>query len=173
MDIYGKMAYLKGMLDGMDLEDGKEKKLFATMIDVLDELVEAVDDLYEEQEELQEYVESIDSDLEDAEELLDAMDEDLEKVEEILGIEDDEFEFECDGECDECEDPCDYDYDDELIEVECPECGEIVCFYDEMLDEDDVDTVEILCPKCDAVVYTFEKELAEDLDDSALDDDDE
>ena len=26
MDIYGKMAYLKGMLDGMDLEDSKEKK---------------------------------------------------------------------------------------------------------------------------------------------------
>ena len=79
------------------------------------------------------------------------MDEDLEQVEEILGIEDDEFEFECDGECDDCEDPCDYDYDDELIEVECPECGEIVCFYDEMLDEDDLflfflvdaDTVEL------------------------------
>ena len=78
-------------------------------IDTQNELVEAVDDLYEEQEELQEYVESIDSDLEDAEELLDAMDEDLEQVEEILGIEDDEFEFECDGECDDCEDPCDYD----------------------------------------------------------------
>ena len=56
MDIYGKMAYLKGMLDGMDLEDAREKKLFATIIDVLDELVEAVDDLYEEQDELQEYV---------------------------------------------------------------------------------------------------------------------
>ena len=70
MDIYTKMAYLKGMLEGMDFEDKKEKKLFAAMIDILDELVEAVDDLYEEQDELQEYVESIDADLEDAEELL-------------------------------------------------------------------------------------------------------
>ena len=68
MDIYTKMAYLKGMLEGMDFEDKKEKKLFAAMIDILDELVEAVDDLYEEQDELQEYVESIDADLEDAEE---------------------------------------------------------------------------------------------------------
>ena len=58
--------------------------------------------------------------------------------------------------------------------MECPECGEVVCFYDEMLDDDDVDTVEILCPKCDAVVYTFEKELSEDLDDDvAFDEDDE
>ena len=29
MDIYGKMAYLKGLLDGMELADSKEKKLFA------------------------------------------------------------------------------------------------------------------------------------------------
>ena len=40
MDIYTKMAYLKGMLEGMDFEDKKEKKLFAAMIDILDELVE-------------------------------------------------------------------------------------------------------------------------------------
>ena len=63
--------------------------------------------------------------------------------------------------------------DAEIIEVECPECGEVVCFYDELLDDDDVDTVEILCPKCDAVVYTFEKDLVEDLDDDIAFDDDE
>ncbi len=88
MDIYGKMAYLKGLLDGMELADSKEKKLFAEIIDVLDELVEAVGDLYEEQDELQEYVESIDTDLEDAEELLEIIDDDLGLVEEVLGIDD-------------------------------------------------------------------------------------
>ena len=31
MDIYTKMAYLKGMLEGMDFEDKKEKKLFQTL----------------------------------------------------------------------------------------------------------------------------------------------
>ena len=70
MDIYEKMAYLKGLLDGMEVADSKEKKLFAEIIDVLDELVEAVGDLYEGQDELQEYVESIDTDLEDAEEIV-------------------------------------------------------------------------------------------------------
>ena len=50
--------------------------------------------------------------------------------------------------------------DDEIIEVECPECGETVCFFDTMLDEEEeAEVVEILCPKCDAVVYTFERDL--------------
>ena len=170
MDIYTKMAYLKGMLEGMDFEDKKEKKLFAAMIDILDELVEAVDDLYEEQDELQEYVESIDAELEDAEELLDIIDEDLELVEDILGIETLEDEC-CDMDCD-CEEGCACgcdDCEDEIIEVECPECGETVCFYDEMMDDEgEYDTVEILCPKCDAVVYTFESELIEDIDDEDI-----
>ena len=96
MDIYGKMAYLKGLLDGMELADSKEKKLFAEIIDVLDELVEAVGDLYEEQDELQEYVESIDTDLEDAEELLEIIDDDLGLVEEVLGIDDRRFLPVCD-----------------------------------------------------------------------------
>ena len=169
MDIYGKLAYLRGMLDGMDLADGKEKKLFAAIIDVLDELVEAVDDLDEGQDELLEFVESIDTDLEDAEELLEVIDDDLGLVEEILGIEDEDF-CQCDDDECNCEEECDCE---DIIEVECPECGEVVCFYDEMLDDDDVDTVEILCPKCDAVVYTFEKELSEDLDDDVAFDDDE
>ena len=175
MDIYTKMAYLRGMLDGMEFEDKKEKKLFAAMIDILDELVEAVDDLYEEQDELQEYVESIDADLEDAEELLDIIDGDLELVEDILGIEelDDEgCDMDCDLDCEcDCESGCACGCDDaeDIIEVECPECGEIVCFYDEMMDDEgEYDTVEILCPKCDAVVYTFESELIEDIDDEDI-----
>lgn len=158
------------MLEGMELEDKKEKKLFTAIIDILDELVEAVDDLYEEQDELQEYVESIDADLEEAEELLDVMDEDLELVEDILGIDtlEDDCEF-CDltDDCDcesGCACGCDDSYEDtDIIEVECPECGETVCFYNEMMDDEgEYDTVEILCPKCDAVVYTFENELSED-----------
>ena len=60
------------------------------------------------------------------------------QVEDILGIDDDDFcqcdDDECD--CDDCDDDCYFDEDADVIEVECPECGETVCFYDEMLDED-------------------------------------
>lgn len=77
----------------------------------------------------------------------------------------------CDMDCD-CEEGCACgcdDCEDEIIEVECPECGETVCFYDEMMDDEgEYDTVEILCPKCDAVVYTFESELIEDIDDEDI-----
>ena len=166
--------YYKDLKSTFLNEDKKEKKLFAAMLDILDELVEAVDDLDEELDEMQEYVESIDEDLEDAEELLDIIDEDLDLVEEMLGIEDEDFgctcgsdcdDCDCEDDCDECECDCDCEFeddyeDDEIIEVECPECGETVCFFDTMLDEEEeAEVVEILCPKCDAVVYTFERDL--------------
>lgn len=101
------------------------------------------------------------------------IDDDLGLVEEVLGIDDEDFcQCDCDDDCD-C-DGADYDEDDtDIIEVECPECGEVVCFYNELLDDEDVDTVEILCPKCDAVVYTFERDLREDLDDDITFDDDD
>lgn len=39
----------------------------------------------------------------------------------------------------------------DYVEVECPNCGETVCFDSDILDDDEV--VEITCPNCDEVVY--------------------
>ncbi|NHM27818.1 AraC family transcriptional regulator [Desulfofundulus sp. TPOSR] len=41
--------------------------------------------------------------------------------------------------------------DDDYMEVECPRCGEIVCFDRDIVDDEDV--IEVTCPNCDEVVF--------------------
>ena len=43
------------------------------------------------------------------------------------------------------------DETDDYVEVECPKCGETVCFDPEVLEDDAV--IEIICPNCDEVVF--------------------
>ena len=48
MELLEKVAYLKGMLNGMDLDsDKKETRLITAMIDVIDDLAASVTDLEE------------------------------------------------------------------------------------------------------------------------------
>lgn len=44
--------------------------------------------------------------------------------------------------------------DDGSIEIECPECGEVVCFDEDLLYEDNV---EVTCFNCGSIVYTSEE----------------
>lgn len=39
----------------------------------------------------------------------------------------------------------------EYLEVDCPKCGETVCFDSDILEDDDI--VEVTCPNCDEVVF--------------------
>ena len=94
-------------------------------------MADAIEDLQAEQRELEEYVDNIDEDLADLE---------------------DEF-YEEDVEC-ECD-----DFDLDHIEIECPECEEIVCFETDLLDDEDL--IEITCPNCDAVVYRIGEDETE------------
>ena len=43
------------------------------------------------------------------------------------------------------------DVDEDMVEVECPECHEIVTFAQDVLEDDDA--VEVTCPSCGSVVY--------------------
>ena len=80
MEITEKVAYLKGLAEGLDLDtESKEGKLIAAIIDVLDDMSEALLDLEDE--------------LCDVEEGLDAVSDDLSEVEECLfELDDDEDE---------------------------------------------------------------------------------
>ena len=44
-----------------------------------------------------------------------------------------------------------YQMDDEFVEIECPECHDIVLFDSEILEDED--TIEVTCPNCDTVVF--------------------
>ena len=140
MEITEKVAYLKGLAEGMELDTGKkEGKLLAAIIDVLEDIALELSDIEDAQEELGEG--------------LDAVSDDLEDVEDLLYGEDDEPEYELDdlGEdedcyattCPTCEESI---YFDESVledgEVICPNCGEKLEFDLESLDEDEADDGE-------------------------------
>ena len=120
MATFESVAYLKGLMDGLGLDDDKkETKIFRAIVDVLDDLSIDVDDLTEGMEMLAEQIDSVD--------------EDLEAVEEII------YDDDCDCDCDCCD--CD---DCEEFEVECPLCSEAFTVDEETILDEGV----IECPNC-------------------------
>lgn len=120
MGLTERMAYIKGLAEGLKLDQDKEEvQVLSAIIDLLDDLTTEVSELCESYDELSEQV--------------DAVDCDLAEVEEVIFGED---ECNC-GNHDE-------EWDDEnLYEVTCPSCGEEIC-----VDEDTLLSGEISCPKC-------------------------
>ena len=119
MEILEKVAYMKGLAEGLSLDTKtKEGKLFTVMMDILEDIALEIEDLYEEQAELEEGMDAISDDLSDVETYL----------------------YEMDGEYDEDEDE---DEDGEVYETTCPNCEEEILF-----DEDELEAGEILCPNC-------------------------
>ena len=101
MSVSEKVAYLKGLLEGLDIDtDKKEGKLLAAIIDTLGEVADELDDLGADVDELNDYIEEVDEDLGDVEEF-------------VYDLDDDDC---CDDDCDCCD-------DDDCIEVTCPACG--------------------------------------------------
>ena len=123
-----KVAYLKGLAEGMQLDDSKnEGKLLKAMIDVLEDIAMAVDDMEAEQESISELVEEID--------------EDLAEVENIVYSFNKEYRFTNKPE-DEDEEG---EEDGEGEELECPHCNEKIRVDDDML-EHGSNVIE--CPHC-------------------------
>ncbi len=121
-NISNKLSYVQGLMDGLKFDEkSNEAKVFNALLQVLEEVNDAIDDLYDYQDEIAEQV--------------DLIDEDLAAVEEEI--------LDCDCDCDDC---C--DCDDEYYEVECPECGEIVCVDESVLLNDE----DIFCPNCDTQI---------------------
>lgn len=107
MTVTEKAAYLRGLFEGLDLDDNQDTtKLFKAVLDVVDDLALTVSDLEDEVALLTEQ--------------LDAVDEDLDDLEQFVYEED--FDDDC---C--CE-------DDDVYEVDCPACGETVYFDGEDID---------------------------------------
>lgn len=116
MTLPEKVAYLKGLAEGLDLGDSKEDKLIKSIIEVLEEVSDNMTD--------------IEDDIIDMGEQIDEIDEDLAALEdEYYGDDEDEEDFEDDDEyyevtCPNCNDTIYLD-EDSIIEgcVECPNCG--------------------------------------------------
>lgn len=110
MTISEKVAYLKGLAEGLDLDTTKSKegKLISVMIGILEDLAISVEDLEDNALDLGEEIDVLSDDLADVE--AEVFDED----------EEDWFEVECPS----CGGPLLIDEDDLTEgEVECPSCG--------------------------------------------------
>ena len=108
MTISEKVAYLKGLAEGLDLDTQKSKegKLISVMIGILEEVALSIEDLDENALALGEEIDALSDDLADVESIVYDEDED----------EDD-------------------DEDEDFFEVECPNCEEPLVIDDEALEE--------------------------------------
>lgn len=125
--LYEKVAYLRGLAEGMELnESSKEGKVLLQIIETLEDFTDAIVELDENQLELTDYVETLDEDLEDVEEEL--FEEELDSLEiqcpqckEILYIDEDMLYDEEKLHCPECDEELEKENEEESEEEESEE----------------------------------------------------
>ena len=112
MTISEKVAYLKGLAEGLDLDTAKSKegKLISVMIGILEEIGMSIEDLEENTVALGEEIDAISDDLSDVEKAV----------------------FDEDDDDDDC---CCGDEDDDFFEVDCPNCGDTLMIDESVLEE--------------------------------------
>ena len=142
MNISEKAAYIKGLADGMKLDEStNEGKLLKNIIDLLGDFAREIEDLNENALDLAEEI--------------DELSDDLAAVEDAL----EEYEDCCDCDCD-CDFDEDEDEDDEPVfyEITCPNCGETISVDEEVLNYDSID-----CPKCgEKLEFEFDEDDEEE-----------
>ena len=124
MTISEKVAYLKGLAEGLniDTDKSKEGKLINVMIGILEEIGLAIEDLEENSLALGEEI--------------DVLSDDLADVEAVVFDDEDEDDYDEDDE---------EEFDDDWFEVECPNCDEVL-----VVDEDALEEGYIKCPNCES-----------------------
>ena len=129
MGISENAAYLKGLFDGYEIDkNSKEGKIIGEMLTLIADMADKINALEADNKELHEYVEELDHDLGEVEEEVYFYDED---------------EYDDYDDFDDFDEDEDFDLDDDgYYEIQCPSCGDIVCF-DESLSLED-----LVCPAC-------------------------
>ena len=151
MNLTDKMAYLCGMVDGMelDLTSSKEGKVLGKILDVMQEMTAYIVDLQTQVDELTD--------------TCDLLDQDLGDLEDIVFDEDD------DEDDDEYDDYYDEDEDDEVqYETVCPTCKNTIVLSESILDKG-----AMPCPCCGQKLEfgdVTEADFAEDADETESED---
>ena len=134
MTISEKAAYLKGLMDGLNLDTEKaEGKMISAIVDLLGDVTRRLTDVEETTIAISDELDEIEEDLDAIEDYI--LDED----------EDDDFEddYEDDFEDEDFEEGFDFgDEDSTIYEVECA-CGELINF-----DEETLEKGSMKCPNC-------------------------
>ena len=148
MTLSEKSAYLKGLLDGLNIsKDTAEGKMIAGIVDLLQDVTSTIADLEENALAVSDELDEIEEDLDAIEEFL--MDEIEDEIDDDDDDEDDDdFEFVDD-------DDEDFKYDEDVIyEVTCPTCGEVLQFDEETILKDSTN-----CPCCNELLeFDFDED---------------
>ena len=149
MTISEKAAYLKGLMDGMDLDTEKaEGKMIAAIVDLLGDMAKRIKDIEETTIAISDELDEIEEDLDAIEDFI--MDEDEEDWDDEEDLDDEDWADE-----EDLEEGFDFgDEDSTIYEVECPVCGEVINF-----DEDTLEDGAIPCPNCgENLEFSFDDE---------------
>ena len=150
MTVYEKAAYLKGLMDGLNLDTDKaEGKMIAAMVELLGDMTKRIADI-------EETTIAISDELDEIEEDLDAIEDYILDEEEDEDYEDEEDE-DWDGWNEDDEEGFDFgDEDTTIYEVECA-CGNVIDF-----DEETLEAGSIICPNCgETLEFTVDDEEEE------------
>ena len=151
MTINEKAAYLKGLMEGLQLDTEKaEGKMIAAMVDLLGDLSKKLTNV-------EDTTIAISDELDEIEEDLDAIEDFIMDEEDDADYDDDEYDD------DDFEDFDDDDYDEEgfdfgdedttIYEVKCV-CGNVIAF-----DEETLEAGSIICDECgETLEFSFEDE---------------
>ncbi|MEW8955693.1 CD1247 N-terminal domain-containing protein [Clostridium sp.] len=118
-EIHNRVSYIKGLMEGLELnKDSKEGKIFTEILNLIEELGVNMETSYGD---LEEYIDSVDSELSlvkrdyyDFDDAIENMEEDMEEVEE------------------------------EYSEVQCNNCNEIIYVEKNLMEDDN----RVPCPCC-------------------------
>ena len=140
MTICEKAAYIKGLMDGLNLDTEKaEGKMIAAMVELIGDMAKRLKDVEDTTIAISDELDEIEEDLDAIEDfIMDEEDEDWEEDE------DEDWDDECDCDCDEG-----FDFGDEdstIYEVVCA-CGNVIAF-----DEETLEKGSMICPDCGEVL---------------------
>jgi len=155
MTIKEKVAFLEGLAEGMSVDNSEHGKIFKSIIDILGDIADEIEELNENALDIGEELDAISDDLAEVEDFL--LDDDYD--------DDEDFDFDFDDDDYDDDDYDDEDEDDDnygcgfcgnkdgdgdvefTIDVNCPECNAEI-----ELDEEDIANESVTCPACNKLI---------------------
>ncbi|MBR1749553.1 MAG: hypothetical protein IJ740_01545 [Ruminococcus sp.] len=136
MELSQRVAYLKGLMDGLKIDDSTDQgKILKLMADILEDMAVSIEDVADEVDEVVEIVDDIDADLGDLEQ------------EVYFGDEDDDDDYA----------PAEDFEGDFIYECVCPNCGDTIRLGESIIEQGYID-----CPNCNEKIEFDYSDLEED-----------
>lgn len=143
MNLTKKAAYIKGLVEGLELDPkDKQTKVLKALVDLVNEMADEIVQLEQSYDDVCDQI--------------DAIDEDLAGVEDLLY---DEYDDDDTCECGYCSSGDDSDM---AYEVVCPSCGTEIGLTEDLLNEGGIE-----CPKCgEALEFDYDEDELDDTENS-------